>query len=106
MLPISNPVGSLAMQVENFSCGGPGWRIMADASWLTPNVLTGTTAGTALFTVNATGMYTGFYASEMTIYATSSQWFWPWAISRTITARLWLVDAVHHSYLPVVTRGD
>lgn len=106
MLPIINPVGNLALRVENLSCGGQDWQIRTEASWLTPTVVTGNSAGTAWFTVNANGMYTGFYTSPMTLYATSSPWWWNWAISRTVTANLWLVDEVHRVYLPIATKKD
>ena len=106
MLPITNPVGNLVLRIENLSCGGQDWQIRTEASWLTPTVITGNSAGTAWFTVNASGMYTGFYTSPMTLYATSSPWWWEWAISRTVTANLWLVDKVHRVYLPIAAKED
>lgn len=105
MLPITNPVGNLALRVENLSCSGQDWRIKTEAPWLTPTVVTGSSAGTARFTVDASGMHMGFYTSPMTLYSTSSQWWWM-AISRTVTANLWLVDEVHRVYLPATTRGN
>jgi len=106
MLPVTSPVGKLTVRVENLSCSRQDWQIRTGSSWLSPLVVTGTIAGTAEISVNATGMYTGFYSSPLILYATSSQWGWPWAISRTITANLWLVDQVHQSYLPIVAKGE
>lgn len=106
MLAITNPVGSLALQVENRSCWGQDWQIRTGTSWLTPTIITATSTGTAWFTVNASGMYTGFYTGSMTVYATSSPWLWPWAISRTVTVDLWLVDEVYRVYLPLAAKGN
>lgn len=101
VLPVANPIGSLALQVENLSCWGEDWQIRTDASWLNPTVVTGMTAGTALFSINATGMDTGLYSSTMTL----SPLTWPeLAISRTITVKLWLVGERHRLYLPVVAK--
>ena len=104
LLPITNPYGTLALRVENLSCGEENWQIRTAASWLTPTIITGTTAGIAQFTVDASGMLTGFYTSPMTIYATSSPWWWQTAISRTVTVKLWLVDNVYQVYLPITDR--
>ncbi len=104
MLPITNPVGSLSLQIENLSCGGQNdWQIRTEALWLSPDIVTGTTAGTAQFTVNASGMHTGSYTSLLTLYGTN--WWWPsGVVSRTITADLRIVDKVYHVYLPFVAR--
>ena len=106
ILPITNPIGSLSLQVENLSCNNQDWQIRTGTSWLSPSVVTGTTAGTAMFTVDATGMYTGVYSSPMTLYATSLPWWWEWSISRTITVNLWLVDRVYYSWLPLVAKNN
>lgn len=104
MLSVADPLGSLGLRVENLSCECQDWQVRTEASWLTPTVVTGDTAGIALFTVDGSGMDLGFYSSPMTAYATSSPWGWGQALSRTITASLWLVDVVHHYYLPVVMK--
>jgi hypothetical protein len=103
MLPISDPIGSLVLQVENLSCGDEDWQIRTGASWLFPAVVTGPTAGPAHFTVDARGMPKGSYSSPMTIYATTREWYRQ-ATSRTITARLLLVDQVYEYPLPIVLK--
>jgi len=108
MLPVTNPIGSLALQVENWSCDDEDWQVRAEVTWLNPDIITGTTAGNALFSINASGMSTGSYSAPMTLYTTSSLWEWDlrWAISRTITANLLLVDRVYQTYLPLVAKNQ
>lgn len=105
MLPITNPIGCLSLQVENLNCEGQDWEIRTTASWLSPVVMTGTATGIAQFTVDASGMHTGFYSSPMTLSGIPLWWGDP-IISRTITANLWLVDRVYYSYLPLVARNN
>ncbi len=100
MLPISNPMGSWSLQIENASCSLSDWRLTAEAQWLTPNLITGSVAGTALFSIDATGMLTGSYSIPVTLYNSPREDWWP--LSRTIAADLWLVDRLHQTYLPVL----
>jgi hypothetical protein len=103
MLPISNPVGTLPLQVENLGCWSEDWKINSDSSWISPTVVTGTTAGTAVFNIDAMGMDIGRFKAPLTIYGSASPW-WDGSISRTITAKLWLVESIYHSYLPFTSR--
>lgn len=107
MLPVSEPVGSLTLQVEDLSCGEEDWQIRTDIPWLSPSVVTGTTAGPTTFSVEASGMSLGVYSGTATLYNTSSLWEWVWqgALSRTVSINLWLVDEVYRTYLPVVAKG-
>jgi hypothetical protein len=106
MLPVSEPVGSLTLHVEDLSWGEEDWQIRTDIPWLSPSVVTGTVAGPATFSVEASVMSLGVYSGTATLYNTSSSWEWVWrtALSRTVSIDLWLVDEVYHSYLPLVMR--
>jgi hypothetical protein len=106
MLPFTNPVGAFTLQVENRSCDGEDWQVKTEAPWLSPNIITGTTAGNAIFSIHASGMPTGSYSAPITLFTTSSlqEWELQRAVSRTITANLLIVDRVYQTYLPMVAR--
>jgi transglutaminase-like putative cysteine protease len=108
MLPVTNPIGGFALQIENLSCSGEDWQVRTAAPWLSPQVITGTSAGSARFSINASGMYTGVYSTPLTLYTTSlpEDWNLRWAISRTVTANLFLVDKVYQTYLPIVAKNQ
>lgn len=106
ILPVAQPIGSIALQVENLACTGPGWQIRTGAAWLQPSVVkSDTAAGTALISIDARGMRTGLYTGIIKLYATSDpdEWNRWWIPSRTLTATLRLVDRIHRAYLPTVT---
>lgn len=105
MLSIADPVGRLALQIDNVSCGESGWLLKTDAPWLAPPEVSDTVAGTASLTVDASGMYTGHYTAPMTVYSGSSLW-WSDTPSKSVTANLWLVDEIHEVHLPIVAKGD
>lgn len=99
MLPVENPIGDFSLQINNLNCYGEYWQVTTQASWLSPKNIEGfEKTGTALFTINATGMYTGFYTSPMTIRGSQ-------ATPRTIPVNMWLVDSVYSTYLPYVAKG-
>ena len=107
MLPVTHPVGDFTLQVANLSCEREDWQARTAAPWLSPTVVTGATAGEATFSVQAAGLPTGSYRAPLTLYTTSSSWDWDlqWAISRTVTAQLFLVDRVYQTHLPIIARS-
>lgn len=108
MVPVSSPAVSLTLRVENGSCDEEDWQVRADAPWLRPDVITGNTAGEALFSIDASGFPTGSYTAPLTLYATSSlsDWELEQAASRTVTVTLRVLDRVHRTRLPLVIKGD
>lgn len=103
-LPVAKPIGSLTLQVENLGCC-ERWLIITDASWLYPIVVEGTGTGTALFSIDATGMNAGFYNSTMTLSPAS----WPESpIPNTVNVNvdLWLVDELYQLYFPIIVKKE
>jgi hypothetical protein len=108
MVSVRSPAVSLTLRVENGSCGSGDWQVRAGAPWLRPDVVTGTTAGEARFSIDASGLPTGSHTAPLTLYTTSLLWDWELerATSRTVTATLQVVDRVHRVRLPLVIKGS
>jgi transglutaminase-like putative cysteine protease len=106
MLPVADPTGNLLLHVENLSCDSEDWQVRVQAPWLSPGTITGATAGKATFSIDGSGMAIGLYTAPMTAYSTSSgdEYYLTSAISTTLTARLFLVEAVYDAYLPLVVK--
>jgi hypothetical protein len=104
MRPISEPVGAWTLQVENRECWNQQWQLQTDAAWLTPAVVTGTAPGAVTLVVDGAGLPPGEHTAEIRLLATS--WAWPGSgvLSRTVSARLWLVDELFSLWLPSVKR--
>jgi hypothetical protein len=63
------------------------------------------TEGTSKWlTIDAAGMANGRYTSPITVLGWSYDWYWSGVPSQTVTATLWVVDAVHETFLPLVGR--
>ena len=106
MLAVDDPVGDLTFRVEDMSCrAAEEWELSTQAAWLSPTLVTGHSVETVSFAVEASGMSTGVYTSPMTLELTSAPSWWEGTISRTLTARLWIVDRVYQAYLPLVMRS-
>ncbi len=104
ILPIANPVGTVGLKVQNLSCDDQNWEIRTEVPWLGPAVVTGTTPGMALMTINATGMSGGVYRTAVMLYGSS--WWWGKPLSRTLHLDLWLADSVHQLYIPFLAKGE
>jgi hypothetical protein len=67
----SNP-SAQTLSINNSGAGTLNWTVTENAAWLTPNVVSGTGAGSVALNVNTTGMTAGTYTTPVTIAATVS----------------------------------
>jgi len=67
----SNP-SAQTLTINNTGAGTLNWSISENATWLTPNVLTGTGSGSVTLNVNTAGMAAGTYSTPITISATGA----------------------------------
>jgi len=110
-LPLSNPMGSLSLQIDDLSCGADTvWALRTGVRWLSPALTTGTGTGSVPFVIDAAGMLPGSYQGTIMLY---DAWFDLDQIEpRTITVNLSLTgrpnapeEFVSRIYMPLVRSG-
>ena len=102
MLGISETGTTASVEVESTHCYSTTWQIESSAPWLSISPQEGNKKSKVLVTVNAVSLTLGLNSASFTV--TTPKWYY-YPTSRVIPVDVWIVENVHRTYLPLISRG-
>lgn len=104
MLGISETGTTASVEVESTHCDSSSWRITSSVPWISVSPPQGVTRTQVLVSINAMSLTMGLNTASITV-TTWDTWDWP-EPSKVIPVKVWIVENVHRTYLPLTLRAE
>jgi len=98
MLPASSPAAVRKVTIESNGCRNSDWSLYPQADWISVSPSEGSTRTDVSVSIDGSSLSQGQHATHIGIWADGADAF------KMMPVQVWVVDEVHHTYLPLTSK--